>query len=46
MSAPGGLKVFRGLMTGDELAELRERCRSLPPPPYNPLFRYFGDFGE
>ena len=44
--SPNGLKVFRGLISGDELRELRENCRALPPPPYNPLFRYFGDFGE
>jgi alkylated DNA repair dioxygenase AlkB len=42
---PSDLKVFRGLVTGEDLETLRTHCRSLPPPPFNPLFRYFGDFG-
>lgn len=37
--------MFPALVTGDDLIALRDHCRALPPPPYNPLFRYFGDFG-
>ncbi|MEL6342130.1 MAG: hypothetical protein AAFV53_03285 [Myxococcota bacterium] len=45
-SKPPGLRVYPGLYTGGRLDLLRERCRALPPPPYSPLFRYFGEFGE
>ncbi|CAN0455479.1 unnamed protein product [Ectocarpus fasciculatus] len=43
---PPGLKLYPQLLTGDALDALRAHCRALPPPPSNPLFRYFGDFGE
>ena len=43
---PPGLKLYPQQLTGSDLDTLRERCRALPPPPANPLFRYFGDFGE
>lgn len=45
-SKPNGLKVYRGLVTGKTLETLRQNCRALPAPPYSPLFRYFGYFGE
>ena len=41
---PPGLKIYRQLCSPEEVAALREQCRSLPPPPNNPLFRYFGAF--
>lgn len=40
------MKLYPRLLSGGALDQLRERCRALPPPPANPLFRYFGDFGE
>ena len=43
---PPGLKLYPQALTGAPLDTLRERCRALPPPPHNPLFRYFGAFGE
>lgn len=41
---PPGLKVYRQLCPPEEVARLLAQCRSLPPPPANPLFRYFGAF--
>jgi hypothetical protein len=43
---PPGLKTYPAAMSPDEVTELLALCRSLPPPPGNPLFRYFGDFGS
>lgn len=45
-SKPPGLKVHRNLLDLEEVSEMLEQCRSLPPPPGNPLFRLFGDFGS
>ena len=42
---PPGIKVYRQLLSTDELGELRTQCRALPPPTGNPLFRLFGAFG-
>ena len=41
---PPGLKIYRELCSPAEVARLLEQCRSLPAPPNNPLFRYFGAF--
>ena len=43
---PPGLKLYPDLLTGPALDTLRAQCRALPPPPHNPLFRYFGSFGD
>jgi len=43
---PPGLKIHRELLSPAEVKQLLADCRRLPPPPNNPLFRYFGEFGE
>lgn len=43
---PPGLKVYPGLLEPRDTARLLALCRELPPPPKNPLFRYFGALGE
>ena len=43
---PPGLKIYRGLMSPHDTQRLLAECHTLPPPPGNPLFRYFGDFGD
>ncbi len=45
-SKPPGLKIYRELLDSEMVQKLREQCRDLPPPPHNPLFRLFGEFGR
>jgi len=41
---PSGLKLYPKLLDNSDVEAILAHCDRLPPPPFNPLFRYFGAF--